>query len=106
MLTSNQLNLSTAIVNEIRELIHQNKALVETLKSMKQYRDDVSLLLQEYIDPELVTEFVYRILTYFSEVEEQSPEALEIRQELNSIRKNNVGGYYFTVLESYTKYIL
>lgn len=25
---------------------------------------------------------------------------------MNAIRRNNVGGYYFTVLEEYTKYIL
>lgn len=66
MLTNNQFNLTPVIINEIRELIHQNKALVETLRSMKQFKEDVSLLIQEYIDPELLTEFVYRILTYFS----------------------------------------
>ena len=98
-IATSQHSLSPNIVSEIRDLIHQNKALIETLLSMKRYREDVSYLMQEYIDPEIVTEFVYRILIYFSELEYQSPDALSIRHELNAIRKSNIGGYYFTVLE-------
>lgn len=51
MLNSNPYNLTTNIVNEIRDLIHQNKALIETMRSLKEYRQDVSMLIQEYIDP-------------------------------------------------------
>lgn len=51
VLNSNQFNLSATIINEVRDLIHQNKALIETLQSLKHYRNDVSLLIQEYIDP-------------------------------------------------------
>lgn len=46
VLNSNQFNLTANIINEVRDLIHQNKALIETLQSLKQYRDDVSLLIQ------------------------------------------------------------
>lgn len=51
MLSSNPYNLTTNLVNEIRDLIHQNKALIETMRSLKEYRQDVSMLIQEYIDP-------------------------------------------------------
>jgi len=51
MLNNNPYNLTTNIVNEIRDLIHQNKALIETMRSLKEYRQDVSMLIQEYIDP-------------------------------------------------------
>ena len=63
----------------MRELIHQNKALIETLRSLNEYREDINLLLHAYIDPNLVTEYVYRILKYFSEVEDASKEAQLIR---------------------------
>jgi len=35
---------------------------------MKQNREDIANLINQYINPDDLTEFVYRILIYFSDV--------------------------------------
>lgn len=77
---SQSSNISKDLITEVRELIHQNKALIDTLRNLKEYREDINLLLHAYIDPNLVTEYVYRILKYFSEVDDSSNEATLIRE--------------------------
>lgn len=46
VLMNGHLHLTTNVVNEIRDLIHQNKALIETMRSLREYREDVTLLIQ------------------------------------------------------------
>lgn len=43
-------------------------------------------------------EFVFRILTFFSDVNPHSEESSRIRSELEDIARQHSGGYFFTVL--------
>jgi hypothetical protein len=53
-----------------------------------------------------VLEFIFRILSFFSEIKLDSADAVKIRNELDNIGKKYTGGYLFTVLEEYTIHIL
>ncbi len=63
-------------------------------------------MLKDFPNPDFLTEYVFKIVLYFSELHPESPEGRTIWDELQHIRENNKGGQYFVVLEDFTKYAL
>ena len=78
--------------NEVRNVLKERQELME--------------VINDYPNPEFLSEYVFKIILYFSELHPESVEAKAIWDELVQIRSSNKGGQYFVVLEDFTKYVL
>ena len=82
------------------------KVLSGEVSRVLKERAELMEIIKDYPNPEFLSEFVFKIILYFSELHPESPEASGIWEELLQIRHNNKGGQYFVVLEDFTKYVL